>query len=397
MAKTMRISYFGHDSSDAAIRKRVRTFEKCGYEVHGFMNRRLDGPVPEWRNVELGETENGAYLNRIWSVFRGAFRAAKHKQILIDSDLIVARNLDMLATAFLTKRLTGLATPVVYECLDVHRLLCREDLFGWIARKFEGAFVKRSRGVIVSSPAFIENHFERRYSGHYRAFLVENRVSAAFSRSVARPTGGPAPTSATPLRLGWVGILRCQRTLDLMVQAAKSFGDEIEIRVHGRPDLWSVPTFHETIEPYDNISFQGAYEAPIDLPEIYGNLDLIWSGDFMEAGLNSKWLLPNRIYEGGYFGVPAIAPSDTQTGAWVRENRAGFGVAEPIEKTLIEMLSDLIARRDKIEQSRELVLNLPDTVFVEPDGFMADVLDQMINVKTPTPSAPIAIGQPDQA
>lgn len=397
MAKTMRISYFGHDSSDAAIRKRVHTFQKCGYDVHGFMNKRLDGPIPEWDNVELGETENGAYFNRIWSVFRGAFRAAKHKQILASADLIVARNLDMLATAFLTKRLTGLKTPVLYESLDVHRMLCREDFVGWLARKFEGAFLKRSRGVMVSSPAFVEQHFERHYAGTFRAFLVENRVSAAFAKSVTRPSESKTHVAGEPLRLGWVGILRCQRTLALMVRAAQEFGDALKIHVHGKPDVWSVPQFHETIDAVDNIVFHGAYKAPDGLPEIYNQLDLIWSGDFMEAGLNSKWLLPNRIYEGGYFAVPAVAPADTQTGAWVRETGSGFVVDEPIEDTLIELLRDLIERRDEIQSRRDTLLNLPEQVLVEPEGFMADLLDQVLEPRGTSASAPLALSQPDQA
>ena len=361
------------------------------------MNKRLDGSAPEWDNVDLGETENGAYLNRIWSVFRGAFRAAKHKPVLAASDLIVARNLDMLATAFLTKRLTGLATPVVYECLDVHRLLCRNDPLGWIARKFEGAFLKRSRGVIVSSPAFIEQHFERHHKGNYRAFLVENRLSAAFARTVERPTTDAASTPVGPLRLGWVGILRCQRTLDILCRAAREFGDAIEIRAHGKPDLWSVPRFHETIEGFDNISFFGAYKAPYDLPDIYGELDLVWSGDFMEAGLNSKWLLPNRIYEGGYFSVPAIAPKDTQTGTWVSDTETGYVVAEPLEDTLIGLLRELIEHREYIQARRETLRSLPESVFVEPDGFMADVLDQLLEHKDPLMAAPAELSQPDQA
>lgn len=396
MAKTMRISYFGHDSSDAAIRKRVHTFETCGCDVHGFMNKRPGGGDPDWPNFELGETENGAYFNRIWSVFRGASRAARHKQTLIASDLIVARNLDMLATAFLTKRLTGLATPVVYECLDVHRLLCRQDILGWVARKFEGAFLKRSRGVMVSSPAFVEQHFERHYKGSYRAFLVENRLSAGFARSASRPTRQTDTEPGGPLRLGWVGILRCQRTLDLMVRVAQAFGDAIQIRVHGKPDLWSVPTFHETIAPFDNITFSGAYKAPEDLPDIYGQLDLIWAGDFMEAGLNSKWLLPNRIYEGGYFGIPSLAPAETQTGNWVRETKSGFVIPEPIEEALIEQLRDLIEHRDTILACQNNLHQLPDDVFVEPEGFMADLLDQFLSVKDPSPAAPIALNQPDQ-
>lgn len=393
----MRISYFGHDSSDAAIRKRVHTFQKCGYTVHGFMNKRLDGPAPEWENVELGETENGAYFNRIWSVFRGASRAAKHKQILASSDLIVARNLDMLATAFLSKKLAGLKTPVLYESLDIHRLLCRDDVLGWIARKFEGAFLKRSLGVIVSSPAFVKQHFERHYAGTFRSYLVENRLSAAFAYAVPRPSEVDPQSGAGPLRLGWVGILRCQRTLDLMVRAAKEFGDAIEINVHGKPDLWSVPRFHETIDEVENIVFHGAYKAPDDLPEIYNQLDLVWSGDFMEAGLNSKWLLPNRIYEGGYFAVPAIAPADTQTGAWIRETETGFTVPEPIESSLIDLLRGLIDRPEDIRSRRETLLTLPETVFVEPEGFMADLLDQIIERRAPAATQPIALGQPDQA
>lgn len=395
----MRISYFGHDSSDAAIRKRVNNFQDCGYAVHGFMNRRFDGPDPEWQNVELGATENGAYFNRIWSVFRGAFRAAKHKQTLAASDLIVARNLDMLATAFLTKRLTGLATPVVYESLDIHRMLCRTDAIGWIARKFEGAFLKRTRGVIVSSPAFIEQHFNRHYPGTFRPFLVENRLSETFANSVKRPSAVAVDQSepAAPLRLGWVGILRCQRTMDLLVSVAREFGNAIEIRVHGKPDLWSVPKFHETVDSIDNITFYGAYKAPEGLPDIYGHLDLIWSGDFMEAGLNSKWLLPCRLYEGGYFGVPAIAPGDTQTGTWIRETDTGFVVDEPLEETLIETLRALLADRQAIQARRRALIDLPDSALIEPADFMSEMLSQMITPKTPPSSHSIALGQPDSA
>ena len=76
---------------------------------------------------------------------------------------------------------------------------------------------------------------------------------------------------------------------------------------------------------------------------------------------------------------------------------SSFVLAEPIEETLIDKLQDLMVHRDKIAACRETVLALPQRVFVEPDGFMADLLDQMINAKTPTSTSPIAIGQPDKA
>lgn len=392
----MHVAYFGFDSSDATIRKRVRTLQANGYEVDGFMNKRLDGPDPEWNNIELCKTENAAYLNRIASVFKGAFRAAKHKDTLAKADAILARNLDMLATAFLTKRLTGLKTPVVYECLDVHRLLCRQDPLGWVARKIEGALLKRSRGVLVSSPAFVEHHFERYYAGTYRAFLIENRLPAAFANQVQRP--GQDVTSPEsdrrPLRLGWVGILRCQRTLDLLVSIAQDLGDAVEIHMYGKPALASVPNFHEAIGPVSNLTFHGAYRAPDDLPEIYGDLDLIWSGDFMEAGLNSTWLLPNRIYEGGYFAVPAITPDGTQTAAWVSEKESGFLVSEPLEANLPKLLRTLMTDRDAINSRRQNLLALPDTALIEPAQFLGELMDRVLQAED-SMSAPLALGQPD--
>ena len=74
------------------------------------------------------------------------------------------------------------------------------------------------------------------------------------------------------------------------------------------------------IDVRPNMTFSGRYRSPEDLAGIYDNLDVVWAGDFMEAGYNSVWLLPNRIYEGGYYCTPSIAPSRTQTAAWLTQH-----------------------------------------------------------------------------
>jgi succinoglycan biosynthesis protein ExoL len=35
---------------------------------------------------------------------------------------------------------------------------------------------------------------------------------------------------------------------------------------------------------------------------LYGDVHFAWAIDWFEAGANSAWLLPNRIYEGGRHG-----------------------------------------------------------------------------------------------
>jgi succinoglycan biosynthesis protein ExoL len=188
-----RIAFFGHDAADAAVRRRVRGFLDDGLEVTGFMMRRRDPGTLDWENVDLGETRDGAFVQRIRQVFTGARLAAADRKKLAAADVIYARNLDMLACAFLAKRHAGLDTPVIYESLDVHRLLTRADFIGAAIRGLEHSLLKRTVGLVVSSPGFIRNHFEKHYAGDYRAFLVENRLA---------PTMEPGRAGLNPIPPG---------------------------------------------------------------------------------------------------------------------------------------------------------------------------------------------------
>ena len=96
---------------------------------------------------------------------------------------------------------------------------------------------------------------------------------------------------------------------------------KFEIVMHGMPALTEIPDFHHRIQGLTNVDYHGRYRAPEDLARIYAGLDLVWAGDFMEAGYNSVWLLPNRLYEGGYYAVPPIAPAGTQTAQMDRSSQ----------------------------------------------------------------------------
>lgn len=373
-----RIAFFAHDAADAAVRRRIQGFRDDGLDVVGFTMRRQDDVTPEWRNVDLGRTFDAAYLQRIKSIFRGARIAAVQRELLATADVIYARNLDMLATAFLTKRYARLKTPVIYEALDVHRLLTRKDPIGFVFRRMEGALLRRTRRLVVSSPGFLENHFERRHRGRYTASLIENRLAAGADYG-ARPSSEIPPI--TPLRIGWIGVLRCKRSLGLLTGLARQFGPAIQIDLHGIPALTEIPDFHEQIQGIENITLHGRYRSPEDLSRIYSGLHVVWAGDFMEAGFNSLWLLPNRLYEGGYFGVPAIAPAGTQTARWIETRQTGFTVDEDLARNLSDLVRRLINDPDDIVRARQRLLELPIDAFVARRGELAGLIgDTLGNV-----------------
>jgi succinoglycan biosynthesis protein ExoL len=374
-----RVAFFGHDAADAAVRRRVQGFLDDRLNVTGFMMHRRDPGPMAWENVDLGRTRDGAFLQRILQVFAGAKLAAGAREKLAEADVIYARNLDMLACAFLAKRHARLATPVIYESLDVHRLLTRSDLIGSAMRWLERSLLKRSAALVVSSPGFIRNHFEKRYPGDFRAFVVENRLApgAAYGeRSCERKSS--VQESGPPLRLGWVGNLRCQRSLDLLCQLADEFPDRLEIRLHGMPARTEIPVFEPVIEARANMTYFGRYRSPEDLAGIYEGLDVVWAGDFMEAGYNSVWLLPNRIYEGGYYCTPSIAPSGTETAAWLEQHRCGFVIDEPLGQTLRELVASLIEDRAPISELARVLAQLPEDTFIQPKGFLAEIVKRSL-------------------
>lgn len=375
-----RIAFFGHDAADAAVRRRVQGFRDDGLDVVGFTMRRSDDVSVNWQNVDLGRTYDGAYSQRVKSIFDGAKRAAAARELLASADIIYARNLDMLATAFLAKRYARLKTPVIYEALDVHRLLTRKDLIGLALRRIEGLLLKRTKRLVVSSPGFLDNYFSVRHRGQYRPFLIENRLAAGAEY-------GPRPERQVslkrhtdePLRIGWVGVLRCKRSLGLLLDVARKFGPQVKLVMHGMPALQEIPDFHERIAGLPNVEFHGRYRSPDDLSRIYGGLDVVWAGDFMEAGYNSVWLLPNRIYEGGYFAVPPIAPDGTQTAKWIGGHTTGFLIPEDLANTLPDLVKSLIADRQLIAQKRARMLDLPKETFVAPRGELAVMISESLN------------------
>ncbi|MEQ9505739.1 MAG: hypothetical protein RLO80_05675 [Hyphomonas sp.] len=370
-----RIAFFGHDAADAAVRRRVQGFLDDGLGVTGFMMHRRDAGPLAWENVDLGRTRDGAFVQRIRQVFAGAKLAAAARDELAAADVIYARNLDMLACAFLAKRHARLATPVIYESLDIHRLLTRSDLIGAAMRWLEGSLLKRTVGLVVSSPGFLRNHFEKRYPGDYRAFVVENRLAPGADYGARASLASDA---AGPLRLGWVGNLRCQRSLDLLCQLADEFPERLEIRLHGLPARTEIEVFEPVIEARANMVYFGRYRSPEDLAGIYEGLDVVWAGDFMEAGFNSVWLLPNRIYEGGYYCTPSIAPAGTETAAWLEQHGCGFVIEEPLGQTLRELLGRLIADRGPIAERARVLAELPLDTFIQPQGFLADIVQHCL-------------------
>lgn len=350
---------FGFDAAEAAQIRRMRSYLDCGFDVVGFMMRRANMNLdfaPFWENVHLFRTSNGGLPWRVAAVLGSVFKVFLHRRRLAGADAIVARNLDLLAVAIAARAMVRPKPPVIYECLDIHDLMTNPGLKGRVTRALERALLARTSALIISSPAFLREYFAPVQNWDGPVALVENKLwIEEGGPERPAPPSGTAPcgwTKDAPLRLAWVGTLRCARSLGILAETADRLGPCVRIALHGAVHYHAVPDFDATLAARPNMTWHGAYAYPDDLAPIYAASDLVWAQDLWQWGTNSTWLLPNRIYEASYFGCPSIAVAGTETSRRV-EDGLGWTVPEPSAEALCGLLArltppEILARRQEI-------------------------------------------------
>jgi hypothetical protein len=311
-----RIAYLAHDLSDPAVARRVAMLRRGGADVRlaGFVRAGGD-PGRAGPALTLGRTEDARLIRRAGLV--AATVAARLPALAAHvegAEAIVARNLEMLAVAEPLARRLRPRPRLVYECLDIHRLLVAPGPAGRALRAAERRLARGVDLVLTSSPAFCTHHLDRVFPGRIR--LVENKVFEA--GAPARPTeAGP------PWRIGWFGALRCRASLARLADAARRAEGVLEIVLRGRPSPAIFPDLAAEVRPLPHMRFAGPY-GPDDLPRIYGEVHFSWCIDFYEQGENSAWLLPNRLYESACNATIPVALRGVETGRLLE--REGLGV-----------------------------------------------------------------------
>jgi len=345
----LRAAYLVHNLADPAVAKRLRMLTAFGDEIVPIGFRRDEKPVDTVEGiaaVNLGRTFDADFRQRIAMILRQSASLPAWAPRLRDCDVIIARNLEMLLLGALARRRFAPHASLVYEALDIHRFLLSKSLLGKTMRRLERTLLRRVDLLIVSSQAFLREYFMPMQAlgkdGGIEALVVENKLlptwpNAAFS-SGALP---PAP----PWQIGWFGMIRCRKSLDYLSDLARRHPDLMRLTIRGRPSYTEFADFDAQVAETPGLSFGGTYRHS-DLGALYGGVHFNWAIDFFEEGANSRWLLPNRIYEGGAYGAVPITIDGTETANWIR--RHGIGIVlhslDGFEKFLLHLSPERYAQ-----------------------------------------------------
>jgi succinoglycan biosynthesis protein ExoL len=346
----LNVGYLVHDVDDAAVTRRVLMLEHSGCRITlcGFTR---NNTLTEQRKGAyiLGTTRDAALLQRAMAVLKCLVFRAALKAKLASCDVLIARNLEMLILAHSIKQ----GRPVIYECLDIHKTLLSASPATHFIRTIEDKLVRASNAIITSSPGFIRNYFEKKSGFDVNIALFENKV-LSFDKTSKRPfLAKPSP----PWTVGWFGMLRCKRTFDTLAQLSADMNGSLKVLIAGKPSLTELPNFYDDVKKHAYMEYVGPYK-PSELNVLYSRCHFAWCIDWFEEGLNSAWLLPNRIYEASAQTVVAVALANVETGIWLRQRNAGFLINNDISEFKISLKSMTTEAYKKLQKE---VLSISDS------------------------------------
>jgi succinoglycan biosynthesis protein ExoL len=360
---TVKILILAQDLTDPAIARRIAMLKAGGATVSLAGFRRTYEKIETIHGcpaINFGQTYNRAFFQRIIAILRTMLSLHCYVDFFAGSDIILARNLEMLAIATRAQSLIDTRPSIVYEMLDIHRLLLAKNLVGSLMRAIEKTFMRKVTAIITSSPAYIANYFLKIQRTELPIRLIENKL-LDINQTLQTPTDIQR-NEIPPWKIGWFGIIRCRKSLLILRDLVQNHPRKIEVIIRGKPALDAINDFHEIVKSTPGLCYLGPYKNPEDLETIYSGIHFTWAIDMFEEGQNSSWLLPNRIYEGSFFGAVPLVMDGLETSNFLKNLHMGISIKEPLKSQLNFFFATLTPQ--SYQNVASAVQNIPRSTWV---------------------------------
>lgn len=356
----MKIAFLLPVQNHVRFQKRISLLKELGVETDIFSFEREHYPGKTISYISIGKVKHGNYIKRIVPLIKAL---SKVRNSIRNSDVVYAFGLDTGFLGWFAKTLSRRNSKLVYEVGDIREIMVDEGKRGQTLRLMERLLVKRTNVIVVTSPAYVSEYFNKIQGITNSNFqVIENKMPYI-------PENAKYPLFSTnnkrPICIGYFGIIRCSRSLEILKQVAIQSKGRKKVIIHGIPR--NIPRFEKNVAKTPNMEYGGPYRVPEDLAEMYCNIDLVWAC-YPYTGSkkgNWSWAMTNRFYEACAYRRPILAQRGTQDGK--RATKLGIGLEidlsdakKSVEKILSVTPDSLVKWSKKIEK-------LPKEIFVYGD------------------------------
>lgn len=271
--------------------------------------------------VVIGILENSRYVRRFFTYMK-ALKLLK--RAVGKSNVMYVFGFDNLLLTWLARALNPGRCRIVYEVPDIREVFFREGMIGGLFRSLDRFLLGKIDVLISTSDGFID-YYRAKVEKLPKIFLLENKVHLDIDdKHVKHKQLAKCPDVDSNIRVGYFGLLRCVRTLDIMIKLAQR-ESKLTIILRGI-FMKHTEEYRNLIEEISNIHYLGPYISPFHLEEMYNDIDISWIAYPYSKEDIGNWKLArtNRYYEAGYFSCPMIALRGTRDAARVEENDFGI-------------------------------------------------------------------------
>jgi succinoglycan biosynthesis protein ExoL len=328
-----KITFLVPDISDARVIKRVKAFQVIGGEIviSGFRRVRYKYDDTIYNNLKiifLGKTSEKKYFKRVLKILLGIIKIFKYLKIYKNSNCLYCINIDMLFIGIFLKIFFNV--KIFYEVGDILNPFLGKKLHNILLRNIERIMLMHTNMIILTSPAFYYKFYKPVQKLKRPWILLENKLIPT-NKTIFKKNKN---FKKRKIAIVYHGVLRCQYSIDILMKVAMEFSEKCELHLHGIP-LWvNLDSLHRMENEYKNIFWHGEYKYPFELTKILSRADLLWLVDLSENISNAKWLLPNRLYDGIYCGVPMLAMRNTEAGNYIEKYNFGWCLGENVLEDL---------------------------------------------------------------
>jgi succinoglycan biosynthesis protein ExoL len=361
----MKVVFLLPTVSQVRFQKRVNGLRKLGVEPTILAFQRDYYPGKPWSEEvhSLGTVQHRHLLRRVLTLIRAM---PVVRSFAKGSDAVYAFGLDMLLLACLAKLSLAKRVRIVYEAGDI-----REAMVGWgpvsqMLRQIECHLARRACLIVVTSPAYVTGYYHGMLGlTGLRYQVIENKLHAG---QLPPPASARREKPLGAMRIGYFGLIRCQRSLEVLKQLAAMGNGRIHVYIKGTP--LGIGDLAAEVSRSPGIEYGGPYVAPDDLPDMYGQVDLAWIAHY-HGRTNLAWARANRFYEACYFRVPMVAQVGTVDAQAVESQDLGVCIdLTRLDEAVTAVMGISEAQLARWQQN---IAHLPETVYMYSNEHQAVV------------------------
>lgn len=324
--------------------KRVEEFIDNGYEVdvYAFGRGQETYVKPQNFNITIIGTHDihMSYCKRskiIFQSLRNLFKKYKNEEVIYYFFFFDVASIGH----FICNH------PYIYEESDMPYTNMGNKLARRMMAVLDRRIIKHSLLTTMTSEGFIEYHYGNNRPTNI--VVVPNKVNARLNEYNYSETA----VDMQHLRFSFVGGFRYVSTLNFFRYGARHFPQHT-FSVYG-----NVMCFKDEIEKLaaecPNVKLHGLFKNPEDLPQIYGETDLVLANYDAES-INAQYAEPNKMYESIYFYTPIIVSSGTFLARKVNKLGVGYDIDSNNEEEVVAFINGLSLNdiRQKINNANSI-------------------------------------------